>query len=460
MQQENKTMASLEEARSAACRCVNAVMALAEAAYEGDRPDPSPYLLDVWRAVQNGWLPIGHHWPELADAYLVMLFDESLGLPTSATPPPVTAWLLARRAFDYALIADRQEEVDLDAFGTAASRVENLYDPAISTAVVATPGQVDRASAIWSWILRFTAQEFYPLHPTELLTAIEAAVARDAVAEKGAFPAEPQTLLHARDFPDEGFVIEEAIQDLQTHITALRDRFKNQAARLATLLVQSKAWDDRNESSSTSNTAALRTKLAAVLSGTFAICETRLPRPTQRAISCIDRSQLAARVRRYAWARLELIEQLKRAKWMLGAQASTDIFAGFAATSNEYTAPLQQAVDNVQAAGQHLITFFELRHRALSSSAWPSEPGPMWKKETREFLIDGKRVKKYTRPARRQLAVLGAFEEERWPDFIDLPIPTSTAGDTITELNKISRPFGVEFFRVGDGERMGWRRMS
>lgn len=92
---------------------------------------------------------------------------------------------------------------------------------------------------------------------------------------------------------------------------------------------------------------------------------------------------------------------------------------------------------------------------------------PTWDEEARELRWGSRVVKKYSKPAENQTAILAAFEELGWPRVMDDPLPgkpgieaTKQLGDTVRALHKNMLLPLVEFFRDGTGERVCWRKVN
>ena len=84
---------------------------------------------------------------------------------------------------------------------------------------------------------------------------------------------------------------------------------------------------------------------------------------------------------------------------------------------------------------------------------------PGWNPETRvlSFCEWSKRYSK--NPARQQITVITAFNEEGWPKAIDDPLDSGKLSDTLRGLkDSLGQEAPIEFYAVGDGERIGWRK--
>lgn len=87
---------------------------------------------------------------------------------------------------------------------------------------------------------------------------------------------------------------------------------------------------------------------------------------------------------------------------------------------------------------------------------------PTWDRSARVLFLGGLIVKQFRVPAVNQVAILDAFEEERWPDRIDDPLPPDDdvdaherLHDAIKHLNHHQRLPLVRF--LGDGTGCGVR---
>lgn len=93
--------------------------------------------------------------------------------------------------------------------------------------------------------------------------------------------------------------------------------------------------------------------------------------------------------------------------------------------------------------------------------AWRVEP--VWDASHRELRYNGRVVKRYRVPAPNQIAVLDAFQEEGWPEFIDDPIPPVDDHNskrrlsvTIKTLNQRQIAPLLRFHGNGDGQQVHW----
>ena len=89
---------------------------------------------------------------------------------------------------------------------------------------------------------------------------------------------------------------------------------------------------------------------------------------------------------------------------------------------------------------------------------------PCWHSMRRELLLNGEVVKRFRVPAQNQEVILGAFEEERWPDHIDDPLPVSgdidprtRLHDAINRLNRCQTNRLLRFHGNGTGTGVCWR---
>jgi hypothetical protein len=82
----------------------------------------------------------------------------------------------------------------------------------------------------------------------------------------------------------------------------------------------------------------------------------------------------------------------------------------------------------------------------------------------RELCLNGEVVKRFRVPAQNQELILGAFEEERWPEHIDDPLPVSgdidprtRLHDAINRLNGCQTNRLLRFLGNGTGTGVCWR---
>lgn len=89
---------------------------------------------------------------------------------------------------------------------------------------------------------------------------------------------------------------------------------------------------------------------------------------------------------------------------------------------------------------------------------------PTWDSHRRELRVGGTVVKQFRVPAASQEAVLAAFQEESWPDYIDDPLPC--VGDSVPKqrlhnaikrLNDNQANHLIRFHGNGRGEGIGWK---
>jgi hypothetical protein len=103
-------------------------------------------------------------------------------------------------------------------------------------------------------------------------------------------------------------------------------------------------------------------------------------------------------------------------------------------------------------------------HVIAKKVAGPSMP--RWDRVARVLFLGAREIKRYDcNPAKNQLYILNAFEEDGWPTSIKDPIPPKAGilpakrlKDTIRSLNEsISE---IRFYGTGDGETVGWEVKS
>jgi hypothetical protein len=92
---------------------------------------------------------------------------------------------------------------------------------------------------------------------------------------------------------------------------------------------------------------------------------------------------------------------------------------------------------------------------------------PVWDPAHRELRYDGKLVKRFRVPALNQIAILDAFQEDGWPEFIDDPIPPAQGQDpkhrlnvTIKALNRHQISRLIRFHGNGDGLQVFWEAVE
>lgn len=97
----------------------------------------------------------------------------------------------------------------------------------------------------------------------------------------------------------------------------------------------------------------------------------------------------------------------------------------------------------------------------------PSAEKPHYDQDRRELWYAGHLIKRYKVPAKNQELILLAFDEEGWPARIDDPLPPTDdiepklrLRDTITQLNRHRRTFGLRFHGDGNGRGIKWNSNS
>jgi hypothetical protein len=92
---------------------------------------------------------------------------------------------------------------------------------------------------------------------------------------------------------------------------------------------------------------------------------------------------------------------------------------------------------------------------------------PLWDQAHRELRYNGQVVKRYRVPAANQQAILDAFEEDGWPEFIDDPIPPDGDQDpkrrlnvTIKSLNRNQIISLIRFHGNGNGLQIHWEAVN
>ena len=88
---------------------------------------------------------------------------------------------------------------------------------------------------------------------------------------------------------------------------------------------------------------------------------------------------------------------------------------------------------------------------------------PVWDTSHRELRYNGRLVKRFRVPAHNQIAILDAFQEDGWPEFIDDPIPPEHGIDpkqrlnvTIKSLNRNQFDALIRFHGNGNGLQVYW----
>jgi len=92
---------------------------------------------------------------------------------------------------------------------------------------------------------------------------------------------------------------------------------------------------------------------------------------------------------------------------------------------------------------------------------------PFWDASHRELRYNGRLVKRFRVPARNQIAILDAFQEDGWPEFIDDPIPPEHGIDpkhrlnvTIKSLNRNQLAPLIRFHGNGSGLQVYWEAVE
>jgi hypothetical protein len=97
----------------------------------------------------------------------------------------------------------------------------------------------------------------------------------------------------------------------------------------------------------------------------------------------------------------------------------------------------------------------------------PAALKPVWDNAHRELRYNGQVVKRYRVPAANQQAILEAFQEDGWPEFIDDPIPPDPDQDskrrlnvTIKSLNRNQLAPLLRFHGNGNGLQIHWEAIG
>lgn len=104
----------------------------------------------------------------------------------------------------------------------------------------------------------------------------------------------------------------------------------------------------------------------------------------------------------------------------------------------------------------------QLDDKERTSVTWELQNRPFWNHETCELRWNGEVIRriKNRSQATDLIRILNAFEEDRWPNRIDNPIPgmrdRTKLGDRIKSLNHGLRQ--IKFGADGDGKGIIWRR--
>jgi hypothetical protein len=92
---------------------------------------------------------------------------------------------------------------------------------------------------------------------------------------------------------------------------------------------------------------------------------------------------------------------------------------------------------------------------------------PCWDRTVNELRYGGVVVKRFKQPARNQVLVLEAFQEECWPPQIDDPLapdgesdPKKRLHDTIGRLNRHQQEPLIRFHGNGNGDGVLWERLD
>ena len=91
---------------------------------------------------------------------------------------------------------------------------------------------------------------------------------------------------------------------------------------------------------------------------------------------------------------------------------------------------------------------------------------PLWDHDRQELRLGEVLVKRFKVPARNQVAILSAFQEEDWPVRIDDPLsprpdldPKRRLHDTINSLNRNQNHALIHFSGDGSGQGIRWDRI-
>ncbi|MFO0806250.1 MAG: hypothetical protein U0791_24365 [Gemmataceae bacterium] len=126
--------------------------------------------------------------------------------------------------------------------------------------------------------------------------------------------------------------------------------------------------------------------------------------------------------------------------------------------------PLQKAM---QERGRRLVAILDARarrkweeRRALAALGLPTRPrhrGPEWDAEERTLSHNGVVLRRWSRSAPKQFAILDAFEAAGWPARVAIEGECSSSlGDTVMHLNE-NLAGVIQFGRDGSGTGVSWR---
>ncbi|MCH8150029.1 MAG: hypothetical protein IH987_18960 [Planctomycetes bacterium] len=82
---------------------------------------------------------------------------------------------------------------------------------------------------------------------------------------------------------------------------------------------------------------------------------------------------------------------------------------------------------------------------------------PQYDAELRELRYGDALLKRFSQPAANQVLILQVFEECRWPNRIDSPLPpTKSLPNTVRDLNRNMKSELVRFRLDGEGNGVVW----
>ncbi len=102
-----------------------------------------------------------------------------------------------------------------------------------------------------------------------------------------------------------------------------------------------------------------------------------------------------------------------------------------------------------------------------ANGRWDPKDTPDWDPQSRRLSFSGALVKRFKWPAANQETVLGAFQEESWPERIDDPLypqpdqdPKRRLSDTIKCLNRKQTNELIHFRGDGTGQGITWEHCN
>ncbi len=269
---------------------------------------------------------------------------------------------------------DRHQELDHGVFDSDRTGSEPAYaDPSRGGRALGEPDS-DRASAIWRFACHLSHQKWFPFDSKldELFDSIETASPSVSPSRARAVdpPSRPEDVLLPTDIPDDDLPqLDLMVHDLDAYVGSLRQELSRRRNALDHVHEKCTAWElclnDLRAESSSKLGAEVRNELRIALQ----ILDGRLLRPPGEVLQYLDRARLAKRTRRYAWARWDVCNEIKRIRQSLVIVSETLCAKGFGAIGvrGQYSGEFARRTAELVSAGAQILDFYGVNLRQLQA---------------------------------------------------------------------------------------------